>query len=214
VNRRAIAVFIFAPLLLALARSPDFHLKDPLSLIEGNLDNGYVAAYGHFIILIVASMYWGSLASCAKLHAAARWDLRKSSIEGDFQRTERYLMRPPFCLSPFNERPYLAWLCALSPLIIATIFYGVFLWDYFYFHAEMRDADRLHDLLIGVPGQRGFHGIWHRGTPSHPWINAPEQTWLGILGFLLLVFYAASGFQILRGYHASIKELAKNQLGS
>jgi hypothetical protein len=210
-NRRAVAVLIFAPLLLALVRSPDFQFKEPLSLIEGKLDSGYLAAYGHFVILIVASMYWSSLASCTKLHSAVRWDLRKSVVDGDVQRTESYLMRPPFCLSPFEKRPYLAWLSALSPLIIATIFYSVFLWDYFYFHAENRgsQAERFHDLLLGAPDQRGFHGYWYRGTSSHPWINAPEQTWLGILGLFILLFYVVSGFLILRNYHASMNELAK-----
>jgi hypothetical protein len=210
VNRRAVVVLIVAPLLLALARSPDFELKDPLNLVEGKLHNGYVAAYGHFIILIVTGMYWGALASCAQLHSAVRWDLRDAKRDG-FQDTESYLMRPPFCLRPSKERPYLAWLSALSPLLIGAVFYAVFYWDYLYFHAANRKEHGLNDLFLGVPDQGGFHGHWNRHMPSHPWINAPEQTWLGLLGLLLMIFFAVSGFFAIRWYQASMKELADAQ---
>jgi hypothetical protein len=96
VNRLG-AWLLFVPLvLLALARSPDFKSKDFLGLVEGTFHNGYIAAYGHFVILVLATRYSVALGACLWLRRAVQADSRAKNAGNDADQIEVYLLRPPF----------------------------------------------------------------------------------------------------------------------
>jgi hypothetical protein len=193
-------LLILSVFLPALSRSPDFQLGDAvLRLVKGPLDSGYVTAYGHFIVLAVAYSYASAVCNCARLQSAVRRDIGEPEAD-ESMATERYLLRPPFCAEATRyAKP--ACLGPLFPLVAASLAYAFMLGGYFQFYKEGRKDDRWHDLFFGSPDQGGFHGKLDLGVPSQPWINAPWQTYFGILcAVILLVLVVKSYRQIVQNY--------------
>jgi len=203
-NRCGMWALIVPPVLFAPARSPDFKFNDIVGFVEGSFHDGYIGAFGHFLIVVMAWMYWAAFAACARLYNAVRCDLRKRNIQAEPHETEEYLLRPPLCSRHPMEHGCLAWLAPLSPPLVPLVVYLVFLWNYFQFYAEGRYEQRLADLLLGKSDQLGFHAVWDRAMPTMPWINAPWQTWLGMAGVPVLMFFVYSVYQMMRRYKGPI----------
>lgn len=206
VNRRGVWVVLIPPALLALARSPEFKLDDFFGLVDGSFHNGYVGAYGHFIVLVLAGVYWAGLVSCASLYAVVRGDLPDEQIHGHRRLTEAYLLRPPFSVRRATSWRDPARWQTMVPLFVAAVVYGILLFDYFGFHAPNRLDERFHDLLWGLNDQGHFKAQWKWGMPSNPTINAPLQTWAGLLGAVLLAFFFGHGFKVLQQYERNLGE--------
>jgi len=183
-NKAGVWLSFVSPILLALSRSREFKLKDPTGLIEDSIHNGYIAAYGHFIILMLCGYYWISAMACARMREVVIDDGPKKEPADKATRTELYLLRPPFSSASPHTQGKCSRATSLVPLIVGASAYVVFLYYYFGFRADGRDDFRWRDLLLGAPG--GFKAHWDHQNPKTLWINAPEQTWLGLAGLLLI----------------------------
>jgi hypothetical protein len=201
VNRLGAWLIIVPPILLALSRSPDFQLEDVFGLVRPGFHNGYVGAYGHFVVLSLATWYFAAWMTSRQLHQAVESDLLGSATNGKLSQTEHFLLRPPFWFGKRESKRTFKYILSGLPLLTAALVYFVFLWNYFQFHAENREESGLHDLFLGAPGQGGFHGAWNRVMPSQPWINAPWQTWISIAGAAVMLVEIWLTYVNLRKYY-------------
>jgi hypothetical protein len=198
-NRMGLWVVLVATALLAVARSPNFAIGDPFGGIAGTFHAGYVAAYGHFIILAFIAVYRSSFLACAELNSRARHDLAHVKIPGERTNTEAFLLRPPLCSRPDWYSDDRSWFYAVFPIVFGTVIYGIFLWDYFGFHIPGRHGQRFFDLLF----TNGFSAAWKRGTPSSIWINGALQSWATIIGLPVCLYYLVSTGEALNRYATS-----------
>ena len=210
-------------IIVALARSPEFSLLAPF-LVEGNMHNGYVGAYGHGIILLLGLKYFADLADVCALRTRIVADCHASARCHEISATAEYLLRLPFQRPIEAKSPQgIKWwartltdlrkcVLPLLPGLIVVISYTAIMWWYFSYFDPHNRAHNVQQLITGwdeAEGVRhwdGFKAQWPvRRGDSEVWINAPLQTWLGLLGWGVLaavflrhvwiVFYANSYYR-------------------
>src|ERR1700676_413560 len=79
--RQGGALVATSVVLLAIACSSDFQFKGLLG-IEGEIHNGYIAAYGQFILLALGAVYSWRFADCLALRQNVLADLPAEILEG------------------------------------------------------------------------------------------------------------------------------------
>ena len=197
-NRPGAWLIIVPPVLLTLAGRPDFQLRDVFGLVDREFHNGYVGRYGHFIVLILATWYFTASISSWQLREAVKSDLQSDGVANPLSQTEHFFWRHFWFGNRISHRVLKGMFCGF-PLSVACVIYFVYLWNYFHFHEPQRTDNGLHDLLLGVPDQGGFHGVWNRGMKGDaPWINASWQTWISIAGGIVLLFELVAVCTMLR----------------
>jgi hypothetical protein len=201
----------------AIARSPDFQFEGLLG-IKGEIHNGYIAACGHFILLALAAIYSWRLSECLGLRRAVLDDVGTSPVsQSSGCHTERFLMRLPYEPDlpiilgrwPRLKRAVemakpLTTLAPVLPLLVAVVVYIVFMVGYFEFYRPDHRAERFADLLFGYGKNGMFQAKWDlrmgKNIDTTICINAPWQTWIGLIGGVYLVYRLVLG--VLRTWRA------------
>jgi hypothetical protein len=193
-ERQAIYLGLGSVGLAALARSPSFNLK--LEFVgDGKIHNGYVMVYGPLLILLLAARFFLILRNALEMRSCIIKDQQKVS-EGQQQylRVEQFMLRPPLrtaVYKPAQRRQWSAVVLDFSQIlfapVLAVVSYLLLLSEYFSCELPGYGGSQTWQLMTGVDRITGYAPSWARHPGDMPWIYPPFQTWLYILGGIVLL---------------------------
>lgn len=188
---------VVALILLGLAKSPSFELKDFFGLVEGGIHNGYVAAYGCLAIGLIVFGIHLRLRETLGFRDRVLIDLSVAIAEkatSTHGTATEYLLRLPYSLP--TEKSARGWIASVQlyssiivsivPVFLAAIAYGVFFYFYLGFHHHESPETWFQDLYWGHGDWGGFKADWSlmRMGGEKVFLNAPYQTWLFSSGLI------------------------------
>jgi hypothetical protein len=203
VIRNAIYVSLASLFLAGYSRSPLWVVKDPNGVVQSGLHGGYAPIVGPLIIFALFGNLYLAIVELIRFRKSffRSWEMAKKH-EVDLNPAEKNLLELPFYVkAEIGGRSQQVAIAGRNLLFFGAplLSYWFLLVDYFEFQRPNYAGSHWADLLLGTGGWAGFRPEHARygGLPL-PWIYPPEQTWLYLVCFALLVWLAVNAVIELR----------------
>lgn len=169
---------IVSLMLIGIATSKELKVAG-FNIADGGLHNGYVAAFGGWIVAVAFARFYSSFREARSFRELL---LKESELDKSFNSdTDRFLLRAPFSYETQAGSVQKIWMS--TPFCLFAIVEILFtFWLFFFFTV---DGSSVSWLKLVIADWTGFSATWkfqskpvYLNTPFHTWIQLGLTAWI------------------------------------